>query len=809
MASVGVAPEKARPGPIPAEVRAIALWAAFLIPAGAVAYGLLSAHLFAQQVWSAEGLRRFGWFAAAYLAATLLLRRLRPAVFLPTVAGFGLFAALVSVGFGAVGATIFLSAAALVLGDAALRWLGIPRDGRPFAESAVLSFLAGTALIVFAVGLAAHRHVNYRSVYLLALAIPLIANRHAIPYYCAGFARALQRRSSTAGALLGFVLLAQLLVALKPEVGYDALAMHLMLPAYVGAHHFWPFDPASYIWAVSPMAGDWLYTAAYLLGGEFAARLANFLVLIALLALLYCFARRHLPRAPAVFATALFASIPMAQLVTGSLFIENFLAAMIVAAMLAIERLHKSRRPAYIVLTGLFLGTAFAAKFGTLTCALVLVPFAVFAVRRARGPSLRFVLIAFVAAAATAAPAYLWAWHKTGSAIYPYASPLFHSSFPGGTMPAWNSLYQLTFHSHRYLESQDGALGFQFLLLLPLTVTLFFRRTFFAARTAMAAALVSAVLVLSFQPYLRYLYPALALLSIPFADFAAWSRRRNPALYRAVGLACGAVILLNLYFLPSSGWYQKGFFLWPAEREPYVRAMAPARGLIEYLNLTSPREPAWFIQTNHVAGLAGHAYSANWHQPPFAAAVHSIRTPDDALRLARRHGIRHFVAPDDLSTETPPLRAFLAQDTAPEFHYGSMSVYRLHDAFQFTSELLGEDSHWQGWQRNGHVVTDDSGVARVTVADTLVRRVDIDEDVTYRYSIEAYCPAETLVRLQVNWHGAAERFLSTSIEPRACGPEWRTFTTDFQPPQGTRSGIVIVGGHTASPVLVRRVSLKF
>jgi hypothetical protein len=809
VASVGVAPEKARPGPIPAGVRAIALWAAFLIPAATVAYGLLSAHLFAQQVWSVEGLRRFAWFAAAYLAAALLLLRLRPGVFLPAAGGFGLFAALVSVGFGAIGAAIFLSAAALLLGDAALRWLGIPRDGRPFAESAALSFLAGTALIVFAVGLAAHRQINYRSVYLLALALPLAANRRALPYYWSGFARALQRRSSAAGGLLGFVLIAQLLVALKPEVGYDALAMHLMLPSYVGAHHFWPFDAASYIWAVSPLAGDWLYTAAYLLGGEFAARLANFLLLIALLALLYCFARRHLPRAPAVFATALFASIPMAQLVTGSLFIENFLAAMIVAALLAIERLHQSRRPAHLVLAGLFLGTAFAAKFGTLTCAVALVPFAVFAVRRSRGPSLRFVLMAIAVAAAAAAPAYLWAWHKMGSAIYPYASPLFRSPFPGGTIPAWNSLYSLTFDSHRYLESQDGALGFQFLLLLPLTLTLFLRRTFFAARAAMATALVSAVLVLGFQPYLRYLYPALALLSIPFADFAAWSRRRYPVLYRAVGFACGAVILLNLYFLPSSGWYQRGFFLWPAEREPYVRAMAPARGLIEYLNLTSPREPAWFIQTNHIAGLQGHAYSANWHQPPFAAAVHSIRTPDDALRLARQHGIRHFLALDDLSSEAPALRAFLAQDTTSEFRYGSMSLYRLHDAFQFTSELLGEDSRWQGWQRNGHVVTDDSGAARVTVTDTLVRRVDIDEDVTYRYSIEAYCPAETLARLQVNWHDAAGRFLGTSIEPRACGPEWRTFTTDFQPPQGTHSGVVIVGGHTPSPVLVRHVSLKF
>jgi hypothetical protein len=97
----------------------------------------------------------------------------------------------------------------------------------------------------------------------------------------------------------------------------------------------------------------------------------------------------------------------------------------------------------------------------------------------------------------------------------------------------------------------------------------------------------------------------------------------------------------------------------------------------------------------------------------------------------------------------------------------------------------------------------------VTLLDTLVRAVAVDEGVTYRYSLEAFCEVPgTVLRLQINWHDASGKFITTSLEPRPCEPQWRTYGREMQPPAGATTGIVIVGGHGPQPVLVRSVSLR-
>jgi hypothetical protein len=118
---------------------------------------------------------------------------------------------------------------------------------------------------------------------------------------------------------------------------------------------------------------------------------------------------------------------------------------------------------------------------------------------------------------------------------------------------------------------------------------------------------------------------------------------------------------------------------------------------------------------------------------------------------------------------------------------------------------------WPGWDRNGNVqVAPGSGEATVTLHDTLMRTVPIDDSICYRYSLEAFSDIPgTLVRLQVNWHDSSGSFLGATIETRQCGQGWVVHTQDMQPPKGAANAIVIVGGHTSAPVRVRRVSMRF
>ena len=60
-----------------------------------------------------------------------------------------------------------------------------------------------------------------------------------------------------------------------PEIGHDALATHLFIPAYIQEYLRWDFNVNYYVWAVGPKLGDWIITIPYLLGGETAVRLFN------------------------------------------------------------------------------------------------------------------------------------------------------------------------------------------------------------------------------------------------------------------------------------------------------------------------------------------------------------------------------------------------------------------------------------------------------------------------------------------------------------------------------------------------------
>ena len=142
------------------------------------------------------------------------------------------------------------------------------------------------------------------------------------------------------------------------------------------------------------------------------------------------------------------------------------------------------------------------------------------------------------------------------------------------------------------------------------------------------------------------------------------------------------------------------------------------------------------------------------------------------------------------------------------------ALFRLRNSRLLMTEMFDAaqfKAGWPDWQRNGEVlIGPGSGEARVTLADTLVRRVPIDDSVAYRYSLEAFSETPgALLRLQINWHDSSGKFVAVTIDPRPCGPRWRVYTKDMEPPPGAESGVVIVGGHTAAPVLVRKVSLKY
>ncbi|MGB7761348.1 MAG: glycosyltransferase family 39 protein, partial [Bryobacteraceae bacterium] len=502
-------------------------------------------------------------------------------------------------------------------------------------------------------------------------------------------------------AFLVFILGMHWLVTLKPEAGADALAMHLAIPANIAAHHAFTIQPSRLLWSVMPMGADLGFTIVYLSGGEMAARLLNLAWLLAMEGLLYGAVRRWLGRAPAWLLAALFAATPLVELVTGSLFIENLLAALILGTMVALWRYAENGNPRFLFAAAALAGSALSTKFGAFAFVLPALGFIVWEARRQRS-SAAVCWLAVAIAAAAALPPYFIAWWKTGDPLFPYLGNLFPRSMaPAPSIIAdsrfhapldLRTLFDLTFHTHAYYEGQDGSFGFQYLLLIPLVLAGVWAVRNRAAASAAVVALVSCVLVLPAQPNARYIYASLPLWIAAFAAVLAWTRDRHAWLYRGAIVLFACAAGLGVWFLPSSSWYHKDFYLdRPFEWMRSPRAtyeVSPFREVARYAAGRHPASAVLLTRENDIADLAGDAHEYHWHELPLDLSISATRSLPAMIRLMEQWHIRYFVTRESRRERIPPaaLWHLLDRCTIKERAFGGYSLVALDPACESASE---------------------------------------------------------------------------------------------------------------------------
>jgi hypothetical protein len=152
-------------------------------------------------------------------------------------------------------------------------------------------------------------------------------------------------------------------------------------------------------------------------------------------------------------------------------------------------------------------------------------------------------------------------------------------------------------------------------------------------------------------------------------------------------VAVGLVVLANVLFQPSAGWYHRDFVwneIWnrPA-REEYLRNMAPARVIIEVLNRIAPSQPALFCGYDHIAGFTGPAYTTNWHTYLQHDGVENLQEAIDMLAYVNQRKILHIASPvaEDLDTWPRILPAFFQDFAEPVFAPGRWVLYRVRPEF--------------------------------------------------------------------------------------------------------------------------------
>lgn len=658
-----------------------------LLLLGIVWHGFRVEKMWPNANWTPIGRFRFVHYTKGFWAASL-------AILLAVPSAYASIAVLLVAGATvvALGPFALLAVAAFLIASCALGSKLLGSREEPSPEHQLCATMLGIAVYIFLMTFLARLPVNYPAVYLVLLAIPVLLDWRGVGRRLVSWAKAFapsrkrSRPHALAFALLVFVLGMHWFLIPQPESSADGLAMHLAIPSNIALHHIFTYLPGRILWSVMPMGADWCYTIVYLLGGEFAARLLNFAMLLLVEALLYRFARRFVSPPIGFLLLALFASTPLVQLVTGSVFVENFLAAIVAGMAVAIWQFGETGQRRYLYTAAVVGGTALAVKLGGGAYVVAALPVAVIEVRRhwarlGSRPALSSG-IAAVLLLAVALPTYVISWKMTGDPVYPFLNQAFPSplvdrsvSFvdPRYKQPiAFREPYDLTFHTDHYGEGRPGSLGFHYLLLVPLGLAglLAVRR-----RPALIAAVVSiggGLIVLKFLPNDRYLYPSLPLLLVPLAALLGWLA--PGALRGALIVLVVAAVLLNCWFMPSSNYYHCDFYerapLSRASRQTYIDQYSQIREIGQYMNRAHPGSPVFLADGSDLAAFDAEVYTDNWHQFNVFARLQRARDERDIAGILDRWNVHYVVAPKpilEVKLYPEALRDLLKDCVTPEY----------------------------------------------------------------------------------------------------------------------------------------------
>jgi len=638
--------------------------------------------------------------AAVSIISFWILLKLWPALIRRIAAASGVLLACALTTPGAVVVVALMLFNSQLLGMRLIAWIrgdGVAEDTLP----ASVSTLVGISVWSGVMAITAATKVHYAPVYVAALLVPLFAWSHQTRALADALWRALIRPTTATGTervwisvTLTLVVL-HLFVVAKPEVGYDANNVHLQFARLFAEYHRWRFDVTRYAWAVMPLGADYAYAAAYILGGEHAARLINLCFAVLCSDITYRLILRYARPQIALLSVCLLASTPLAFLETGTLYVENLWIAFLLGGLLLVFDYASSRSPAALAAFALLCAGAMQTKLiGVIWIAPLTLCVAYLWARHGRDAgNIRRRLAAVIAAAVViAAWPYANAWIRTGNPVFPFMNAVFRSAYfdasssftnPRYVMPLRpSSIYDVFVASSRFIEGRDGAAGFHWLLLLPLIILAFMRRRPAPQWLCLALAAAFFAVVHAQQAYLRYELPALFLITIlggwALSDLT-WTRATRVGVLAVGGLLC----VLNLQFLVAASWTNATLCLTCSQdsdaRAEYIATYLPDRAVAAYLtaNLPTARVAFFTVNAAGASGYVGYSRAANWHDAEVYPALLNARTAEDVLALCRRYQLTHAVFRDPADSDdaaVPALVAFRLKYTSPVWRYRNMLV---------------------------------------------------------------------------------------------------------------------------------------
>lgn len=710
------------------------------------------------------------------------------------------------------------------------------KKGNVEAENWLNCFLVGAGIYGTVAGLFAHLPVNYPGTYGLALAIPILFGRDLLKHWFKEVTQWTKQTKQThnireycLNIVISVVALIHIVVAFMPEVGHDSLAAHLFIPAHLLARHQWGFDVGNYVWATVPALGDWVFSIAYMLGGETAARLINvsfIFVLAWLVRTLVLWAGGSLVGAR--WAILIFLSSPLTFTVSNSLFIESIWASFAVAGTMAVLKVctNKESNQDQLIIAGVFLGLAVAAKAITFTMLPVLLVILIWQYKAwFKVGAVKSLILGLIAFLLLGCIPYFTAWWLTGNPVFPFFNETFHSPlWPSTNFEdsrwskglTWDFIYKATFQTGKYMETTPGGAGFQWLLVflpaLGVLVATMHRR----GMVLVIFALFSIMLCFHSTAYLRYIFPAyvvlIAAIGVGMTMISKISTIQTKILYSFGVMA----VILNIIFLSAGPFVYRDFpinsIFSDTNKEVYLTQRLPIRNAVKLVNaLNTDQTTVAVFGTPQIAGLTANALLDNWYNYKWRDAFMAVKTSQDVIDLFMKNHV-DFIITDTPEPQTLVQRAMLDKVTIKIAQFGSISILKLNHDFLFNKELLQNPTFKtiDGWLLNGiaHFEANTNTLV-VSMVAPATQSIKINPGRSYKNFVVARCFKDnTQGRVQVIWQDVKGRFIRPDIKVFTCTTDWQEISMEVIAPLDAASVYVYATGHTAKSIEFKSVSFR-
>lgn len=487
---------------------------------------------------------------------------------------------------------------------------------------AACALLAGLALVAALVGWLLPIPVHRQWLYLLLALTIVLARRQALARMVRGACAGALRNASAFPAaciLLSFAATVASLGLWLPSLNYDDNAVHLVLQGQLLADGYYRLDVQTQSWAVAPWANNVLHAVAAVFAGmDVRAAVAGVWLLLGIDGARRLALALHAPPVVALAAAAVFAAQPFSGYFATTMQVDGASAA-ILLHLAAVAVSPRAERPGPVAI-GAICGLLLGLKTVNLLYVLPMLGWLGWSM----GPAMRLRWTARMLAALLplALPSYAYALWVTGNPLFPFFNAVFQSPYyPIENVRDlkwmagvdWRAPWDLLFHADRFGQYYPGASGIAVLATLPALLVAAWRQP--ALRWLAVWALAGAIVLFTQMQYLRYLFPALAVLVVLGVV----------ALSRVVGLRAfiAAVVLMvaaDAALMPTTSWIARGN-PWqellregPGARDGIVRAVIPERALLERLMQRTPDACVLMVDPKSPFVGAGRGRAISMHR---------------------------------------------------------------------------------------------------------------------------------------------------------------------------------------------------